>query len=99
MTTTDTRKAIDHDEIRRWVESHDGHPAQVRGATVGRGAGLLRLRFPSDDGGNGGDGGDDLEPISWDDWFAKFDEAGLALLYQQRKTDGSECTLTKLVHR
>jgi hypothetical protein len=42
---------------------------------------------------------DDLEPMSWEDWFAKFDHEGLALLYQARQADGSDSTFNKLVSR
>ena len=34
-----------------------------------------------------------------DEWFTKFDDAGLALLYQERKADGSDSTFNKLVQR
>ena len=90
---SDTRQTTDHDEIRRWVEDHDGRPAQVSGTESGDEAGVLRIDFP------GGAGGDDLETISWDEWFSKFDDAGLALLYQERKADGSDSTFNKLVRR
>ena len=90
---SDTRQTTDHDEIRRWVEDHDGRPAQVSGTESGGEAGVLRIDFP------GGAGGDELETISWDEWFSKFDDAGLALLYQERKADGSDSTFNKLVRR
>jgi hypothetical protein len=90
---TDTKTTTDHDEIRRWAEDLDGRPAQVRGTGGGDDPGVLRIDFP------GGAGQDDLEPVSWDDWFAKFDDAGLALLYQERKADGSKSTFNKLVNR
>jgi hypothetical protein len=90
---TDTRKTTDHEEIRRWVDQHDGRPAQVRGTEGKDDVGVLRIDFP------GGAGPDDLEPISWDEWFDKFDDAGLALLYQERKADGSDSTFNKLVSR
>lgn len=90
---SDTRTTSDHDEIRRWAEDHDGRPVQVRGTASGDEPGVLRIDFP------GGAGGDDFEALSWDDWFAKFDEAGLALLYQERKADGSDSTFNKLVQR
>jgi hypothetical protein len=89
---TDTRMTTDHEEIRRWVEDHDGQPAQVRGTSGKDDVGVLRIDFP-------GGAGDELEPISWDDWFAKFEEAGLGLLYQERKADGSDSTFNKLVKR
>ena len=83
----------DHDEIRQWVEDHDGKPASVRGTEEGNDAGVLRIDFP------GGAGEDQLEHISWDDWFTKFEESKLAFLYQEEKTSGEDSTFFKLVGR
>ncbi len=83
----------DHDEIRRWVEEHDGKPASVRGTGNGGDTGVLRIDFP------GGAGQDELEQISWDEWFSKFDENNLAFLYQQEKASGEDSTFFKLVSR
>ena len=94
MSGSETRTTTDHDEIRTWVEQHGGTPASVRGtAGQGESAGVLRLDMP------GGAGESELEHISWDDWFEKFDSEGLALLYQERKADGSDSTFAKLVSR
>jgi hypothetical protein len=82
----------DHDEIRRWVEEHDGQPATVRGTGNGE-AGVLRIDFP------GGAGEDQLEHVSWDEWFQKFDDNGLAFLYQEEKASGEDSTFFKLVSR
>jgi len=88
-----TNTTTDHDEIRSWVEEHDGKPASVRGTDNGDEAGVLRIDFP------GGAGQDQLEHISWEEWFAKFDENGLAFLYQQEKASGEDSTFFKLVSR
>jgi hypothetical protein len=88
-----TNTTTDHDEIRRWVEEHDGSPATVRGTEDGDEAGVLRIDFP------GGAGADSLEPISWDEWFEKFDENDLAFLYQEEKASGEDSTFFKLVSR
>lgn len=40
-----------------------------------------------------------LEEISWDEWFEKFDEAGLAFLYQEQKSSGDDNTFFKLADR
>lgn len=56
-----TQTTTDPDEIRRWVEEHDGSPASVRGTEPGDQAGVLRIDFP------GGAGEDELEHVSWDD--------------------------------
>ena len=88
-----SRTTTDHEEIRQWVEEHDGNPATLKGTGSGDEAGVLRIDFP------GGSGEDRLEPISWDDWFAKFDESGLAFLYQEQKSSGQDSTFFKLVNR
>jgi hypothetical protein len=88
-----TATTTDHDEIRRWVEEHDGTPATVRGTESGDAAGVLRIDFP------GGTGEDQLEHISWDEWFQKFDDNDLAFLYQQEKASGEDSTFFKLVSR
>jgi hypothetical protein len=90
---SDTRTTTEHDEIRSWVEAHDGRPASVAATREDGDAGVLRIDFP------GGAGEPDLEPISWDEWFAKFDESELAFLYQAEKADGGDSTFFKLVHR
>ena len=93
MAASESRTTTDHDEIRRWVEEHDGRPASVKGTESGDEAGVLRIDFP------GGAGEDTLEHISWEDWFEKFDASNLAFLYQERKADGEDSTFFKLVSR
>jgi hypothetical protein len=86
-----SKTTTDHDEIRRWVEEHDGKPATVKGTESGGEPGILRIDFP------GGAGEDQLQPIDWDEWFKKFDESGLAFLYQEQKASGEDSTFFKLV--
>lgn len=90
---SESHTTTDHDEIRSWVERHDGKPVSVRGTDKGGDAGVLRIDFP------GGAGSDDLEEINWDDWFQTFDESKLAFLYQEHKSDGEDSTFFKLVSR
>jgi hypothetical protein len=92
-TSSSTKQTTDHDEIRRWVEAHGGRPARVKGTGDGDDPGILRIDFP------GRAGEDELEPISWDDWFRKFDEENLAFLYQEQKSGGEDSTFFKLVRR
>lgn len=92
---SETITTTDHDEIKRWVEEHDGRPASVSGTERDDDeAGVLRIDFP---GGAGK--ADGLEHIDWSDWFAKFDEQELAFLYQEHKADGGDSTFFKLVRR
>jgi hypothetical protein len=89
---SESKTTTDHDTIRRWVEERDGKPASVRGTGDGE-AGVLRIDFP------GGAGQDELEHISWDEWFEKFDQSNLAFLYQEEKKSGEGSTFFKLVNR
>jgi len=91
MSTHSSKQTTDHDEIRRWAEQREGHPASVRGtAERGEDAGLLRIMFRDDE---------DLEEIGWDEFFEKFDEEKLAFLYQDRTTDGGQSRFFKFVQR
>jgi hypothetical protein len=90
---TTTKATTDHEEIRRWVEARGGAPARVKGTGDGDDPGVLRIDFP------GGTGEDELQRISWDEWFRKFDEQRLAFLYQDEKADGEGSTFFKLVKR
>ncbi len=88
------KTTTDHDEIRRWAEDRGGKPATIK--DTGRGgehAGLLRIDFP----GTGAD--ESLEHISWDEFFGKFEESGLALVYQEQTVDGQTSRFNKLVSR
>ena len=55
--------------------------------------GILRLEFtnaPSSDDAQ-------LEPISWEQFFDKFDERGLALVYQEETAGGAQSNFNKLI--
>ncbi|HEV7807350.1 MAG TPA: hypothetical protein VGO80_16135 [Solirubrobacteraceae bacterium] len=93
MATSQSTTTTDHDQIRRWVEERDGRPAAVKGTGGGDDPGILRIDLP------GGAGEKSLDPISWDEWFEKFDEQGLAAILQERKADGEPSTFIKLVSR
>jgi hypothetical protein len=87
-TATTTR---DHEKIRRWIEERGGKPATVSATKGKEGAGILRIDFPSD----GRDQG--LEPVSWEEFFQKFDEAQLEFLHQNETSDGETSRFFKFV--
>jgi hypothetical protein len=90
----ESKTTTDHDEIRRWVEARGGQPATIQGTPEkGEEAGLLRIDMPT------GASNPPLEPISWDDFFKKFDEENLAFLYQEEKADGEPSFFSKFVNR
>jgi len=90
---TESKITTNHEEIKHWVEEHDGQPASVKGTGGDGDPGLLRIDFP------GGTGEDRLEHITWDKWFNKFDDRHLAFLYQTHKKTGEDSTFFKLVNR
>jgi anaerobic selenocysteine-containing dehydrogenase len=88
-----SRVLTDHDEIREWAEERKAHPSCVRGTGGKEDIGILRLDFP------GYTGEDRLQPISWDDFFEKFDERNLSLLVQDETAGGSRSNFNKLISR
>src|ERR1700709_298135 len=90
----ESHQTTDHEEIRKWVEARKGKPATIAGTEKkGEEAGLLRIDMP------GGATNPPLEPISWDDFFEKFDGEKLALVYQEAKADGDPSYFCKFVQR
>jgi hypothetical protein len=92
-TKAQSHTTTDHDEIRRWAEARDAKPACVKGTGGSHDIGILRLDFP------GYSGEDKLQHISWEDWFNKFDERELALLFQEQTAAGAESNFNKIVSR
>jgi hypothetical protein len=89
-----SKTTTDHDEIRRWAEARGAKPAAVKGTRRGEeDVGIIRLDFP----GYSGEGS--LEEISWESFFQKFDESGLALVYQEETESGEPSNFNKLVRR
>lgn len=81
------KTTTNHDEIRRWAETHGGRPARVRSTGEKADPGILRFDFGTPE--------DDLEEISWEEFFEKFEKNDLALLYQ----DEGDSRFSKLIHR
>lgn len=83
----------DHNVIEKWAEARGGKPATVKRTEKGGEPGVLRINFPGYSGENS------LEEISWDEWFQKFDEKGLAFLYQDETSGAEQSRFFKLVSR
>jgi hypothetical protein len=90
---SETRATTDHEEIRSWVEDHDGRPATIRGTANDDQPRSLRFHFP------GGAGHDKLENISWDEWFSAFDDSKLSLLYCEHQAGVMDSTFFQLVSK
>jgi hypothetical protein len=89
-----SEQTTDHAQIRRWAEARKGRPARVRATGKGGDVGLLRIDFPDDD-----DEEEELEEITWDEFFEKFDEKRLAFVYQEKTAGGKPSRFNKFVGR
>jgi hypothetical protein len=86
---SDAKTTQDHNAIRKWAQSRGGKPAAVSDTAARGDAGILRLDFdPPDEG---------LSPISWEDFFRKFDAEKLSFLYQDETADGKTSRFHKFV--
>lgn len=92
MTLSKTTR--DHDEIRKWAESRGAVPAEVRGTERGGETGILRFEFMHAPNRNDSK----LQEIPWDEFFEKFDENDLELVYQEKTAEGQKSNFNKLVH-
>lgn len=88
---SDSHVTTDHNRIRKWADERGGVPATVTETEQNGHAGILRIDF--------GPKEDRLETISWDEFFRKFDEVGLAFLYQDKTKDGHVSRFHKFVSR
>ncbi|HEY6578647.1 MAG TPA: hypothetical protein VIY09_04945 [Rhizomicrobium sp.] len=87
----EAKTTTDHEKIKSWAESRGGHPSTVKRTEKGHEPGLLRLEFDPPE--------DALEEISWDAFFEKFDESGLAFLYQEKTASGKTSRFHKFIDR
>lgn len=92
MASSESKTTTDHDEIRKWAEARNAKPVSVAGTGSGDDPGILRFDLPGYDE-------DNLEPLRWEDFFAKFDENDLALLYQEETAGGERSNFNKFVRR
>ena len=92
---SDAQATTDHKTIREWAQARGGKPATVKATHRKGDAGILRIIFPdsryADD--------ENLEEITWDEFFEKFDEAGLALLQEEETASGERSLFNKLISR
>ncbi|MFP5277961.1 MAG: hypothetical protein ACLGPM_12660 [Acidobacteriota bacterium] len=83
-----------HEEIRKWAEARKAVPVEVSGTERNGETGILRFEFPNAPNRND----KNLKEISWDEFFQKFDENNLELLYQEQTAEGAQSNFNKLIH-
>lgn len=91
MTTS--TMTTDHETIRKWAEERGGKPAAVKSTHKGDETGIIRIDFP------GYSGSESLEHISWEEFFEKFEDSKLALVFQEETESGQKSNFNKLVKR
>ena len=89
-----SKRTTDHAKIRQWAEARNGKPARVQGTGDADDAGLLRIDFPEEH-----EDEEELEEITWDEFFEKFDEKRLVFVYQEKTAAGSPSRFNKFVNR
>jgi len=77
-----------HEVIKQWAEARGGSPATVEGTEHGNHLGVLRFDFGRDNA--------NLRHVSWDEWFATFDERRLNFIYQEERSDGRPSNFFRL---
>lgn len=78
------KRTRDHETIRHWAESRNGHPAMVDQTEI------LRIDFDEPE--------QKLKRVSWDDFFHAFDHRDLEFLFQEHTQDGKLSRFNKFVH-
>jgi hypothetical protein len=69
--------------------------AAVKGTGGSGDTGMIRLEFP----GYSRSRDKSLQEIGWDEFFEKFDDNNLALVYQDKTASGEKSDFNKLVSR
>jgi hypothetical protein len=88
----ETKVTSDHEEIRQWASTRGGTPAALNDTFGREGSGGLRIDFLHD-------GDDRVQQISWQEFFTRFDEKGLVMMYQEQTEAGKTSRFCKIVHR
>ncbi|MCA1740695.1 MAG: hypothetical protein LC740_18315 [Actinobacteria bacterium] len=84
----------DHEEIKQWAERRGAIPSEVASTHSKKEPGILRFAFPKAPNHNDSS----LNELSWEDFFEKFDENGLELVYQEVTSEGAESNFNKLIY-
>jgi hypothetical protein len=89
-----SKSTKDHEEIKRWAEARGAVPSEVSSTHTDGEAGILRFQFPNTKQKNDAA----LREISWEEFFEKFDENDLELIYQEKTAAGQKSNFNKLIH-
>jgi hypothetical protein len=89
-TGAETVATRDRDVIQRWAERRHAEPATGEGVlAVNDGGAPIRFNFP---------GSSRYRPLSWEEWFARFEGDYFTFVYEERGPDGSLSNRYRIVH-
>jgi hypothetical protein len=74
-----SKTTTDRKTIEGWAQAKGGKPAAVASTHKRGDAGIVRIMFPDSRQSEN----DNLVEISWDEFFDKFEEQELALVYEE----------------
>jgi hypothetical protein len=90
---SNTKITKDHKLIKEWVVARGGVPGRVTGEfSVTDEEGVLDIKFPEKTEKN-------VIPITWDEFFKKFEQSNLAFLFEEDHGDGLRSNFFKLIWR
>lgn len=82
----------DHHEIKLWSQAHRGRPEIVDDPTSTGDEPFLRIDFPGDEDNVFLEENTPEKRVTWDNFFAKFDELQLAFMYEEN-AEGEDLSL------
>lgn len=91
---SESRTTTDFNTIKNWAESRSGIPAVIKDTDRNGADGVLRIHFP-----HNSPEPESFDEISWNDFKNKFEDNHLAMVYQERREDGSNSTFYKFIDR
>jgi hypothetical protein len=86
MADTD-KVTVDHEEIRAWVEKHQGQPQRMDHPGNGNGTAGLRIDFPGKEDEEYLSETEQIQQISWEVFFDYFEKQQLAFEYDEKVID------------
>lgn len=89
---SESRTTTDFKTIKEWAESRSGVPAVIKGTDEGSADGVLRIHFP-----HNSPEPESFDEISWEQFKNRFENNNLAMVYQERRENGSNSTFYKFI--
>jgi hypothetical protein len=84
---SENKITTNHETIKNWAEERGGKPASVN---QNGSDGEIKIKFDSEN---------DFQPISWNEFFRKFEKSNLAMIYQETTSEGEASTFNEFVDR